>query len=73
MRPTEFMIKAWLAQLSRQTGQRLTWDRRDGVEMIRSNGEPIGTLTSIAAVEIFLSGFERGLAVGDLEQLRRAA
>jgi hypothetical protein len=73
MKPTEFAIKAWLAQLSRETGQRLTWESRDGVEMIRCNGNAIGTMTSIAAVETFLRGFERGMDFGHAAHLDRAA
>jgi hypothetical protein len=57
----EFVIRAWLAQLTRQTGRRLTWDQREGAHMIRRDGVPIGSMTSLAAVETFLRGFERAL------------
>jgi hypothetical protein len=58
---TEFAIRAWLAQLTRQTGRRLTWDQRKGVHMIRRDGTPIGSMTSLASVENFLNGYERAL------------
>jgi hypothetical protein len=58
---TEFTVRAWLAQLTRQTGQRLTWEHRDGVHMIRRDGVPIGSMTSLASVENFLGGYERAL------------
>jgi hypothetical protein len=58
---TEFAIRAWIAQLTRQTGQRLTWEQRCGVHTIRRDGMLIGTMTSLAAVETFLGGYERAL------------
>jgi hypothetical protein len=73
MKPTEFAIKAWLAQLSQQTGQRLTWEHRYGVQMIRCNGHAIGTMSSTAAVETFLRGFERGMSVLEATRLDQAA
>jgi hypothetical protein len=63
MTTTEFAIRAWLAQLSRQTGQLLTWEHRHGVHMLRCGGRPIASLTSMAAVETFLQGYERALVV----------
>jgi hypothetical protein len=61
LKATEFAIHAWLAKLTRQTGRRLTWEHRSGVHMVRCDGTPIGTMTSLAAVETFLSGYERAL------------
>ena len=61
MNATEFAVRAWLGQLTRQTGQRLTWEQRDGVHMIRRDGTPIGSMTSLASVENFLRGYERAL------------
>ena len=61
MNATEFAIRAWLAQLTRQTGRRLIWDQRNGVHMIRRDGMPIGSMTSLASVENFLHGYERAL------------
>jgi hypothetical protein len=58
---TEFVIRARLAQLTRQTGRRLTWEQCEGAHMIRRDGVPIGSMTSLAAVETFLRGFERAL------------
>jgi hypothetical protein len=57
---TEF-IRAWIAQLTRQTGRRLAWEQRCGVHTIRRDGTLIGAMTSLAAVEIFLRGYERAL------------
>jgi hypothetical protein len=67
---TEFAIRAWLAQLTRQTGCLLTWEQRGGVHFIRRDGMLIGSMTSLAAVETFLHGFERALqspALGSAE------
>ena len=61
MNATEFVIRARLAQLTRQSGKRLTWEQRSGVHMIRCDGMPIGTMTSLAAVETFVQGYERAL------------
>jgi hypothetical protein len=61
VKPTELAVEAWLAHLSHFTGQRLTWERQHGVEVIRREGKPIGTMTSLSAVETFLRGFERGI------------
>jgi len=58
---TEFAIRAWLAQLTRRTGRVLTWEQRTGVHMIRRDGTPIASMTSLAAVENFLNGYERAL------------
>jgi hypothetical protein len=68
---TEFAVRAWLSQLSRETGRRLTWEQRSGAHMIRRDGVPIGAMTSLAAVETFLRGYQRALepfgsAAGDI-------
>jgi len=76
MKPTELVTHARIAQLTRQTGRRLTWEQHAGVHVIRRDGAPIGTMTSLAAVETFLRGYERGLelAGGDaVVRLDRAA
>jgi hypothetical protein len=61
VKPTEFATRAWIAQLTRRTGRRLTWEQRAGVHIIRRDGELIGTMTSLAAVETFLRGYEHGI------------
>jgi hypothetical protein len=61
MKPTEFATRAWIAQLTQRTGQRLTWEQRAGVHVIRRDGALIGTMTSLAAVETFLHGYEHGI------------
>lgn len=75
MNTTEFVIRARLAQLTRRSGKRLSWEQRSGVHMIRCDGTPIGTMTSLAAVETFLQGYEHALeslfddlTPGELEQ-----
>jgi hypothetical protein len=73
MKPAEFAIHAWLAHLSRVSGRRLTWERQPGVEVIRQDGAPIGTMTSLSAVETFLRGFERGIESGSTDVVVSAA